>query len=368
MTGPGPTPLDRRVREELAARGPMRLDRFWTIALFDREHGYYTTRDPFGTEGDFTTAPEISQMFGELIGAWLVAAWRGLGRPSPFLLCEIGPGRGTLMADILRSVRQLDPDMMRAARVRLVETSDRLAAGQIEHLSRFDLPIVRHRRLDELERLPLLLVGNELLDAVAIRQLRFSDGAWRERVIALGPDGALQLSDGEPMRSVPAALAKLGRPPEGAVFEFSPERDAIVASIAGHLAARSGAALLIDYGHAASGFGDTLQALRQHRFAPALDQVGAADITSHVDFERVLTVAQECGVAHGALATQGDFLLSLGLLERAGALGAPLDEAGRSAVTQAVHRLAGTGPDEMGALFKVAALSSRALALPPFSS
>lgn len=115
----------------------MRLDRFWTIALFDRENGYYTTRDPFGTEGDFTTAPEISQMFGELIGAWLVAAWRGLGRPSPFLLCEIGPGRGTLMADILRSVRQLDPDMMRAARVRLVETSDRLGCAPCRRRERY---------------------------------------------------------------------------------------------------------------------------------------------------------------------------------------------------------------------------------------
>lgn len=346
----------------------MRLDRFWNVALFDREHGYYAAQDPFGTAGDFTTAPEISQMFGELIGAWLVAAWRGLGRPSPFVLCEIGPGRGTLTADILRSARQLDPDMLRAARVRLVETSDRLAARQIEHLSRFDLPIVRRRRLAELERLPLLLVGNELLDAVAIRQLRFSGGAWRERVIGIDADEALQLIDGPPLAAVPAALTRLGLPTEGAVFEFSPERDAITATLANRLVADRGAALLIDYGHAASGFGDTLQALRRHRFAPALERVGEADITSHVDFERVLTVARECGVPHGALLSQGAFLVSLGLLERAGVLGAPLDEAGRAGVTAAVHRLAGNGPDEMGDLFKVAALSTAELALPPFSS
>ncbi|WP_062112035.1 class I SAM-dependent methyltransferase [Aureimonas sp. AU40] len=368
MSAGEPTPLDRRLRETIRAEGPMRLDRFWNIALFDRDHGYYTSRDPFGEVGDFTTAPEISQMFGELLGAWLVAAWRGMGRPSPFLLCEIGPGRGTLMADILRSVGQLDRDMLRAARVRLVETSDRLAARQIERLSRFDLPIGRHRRLGELEPLPLLLVGNELLDAIAIRQIRFSGGALREREVALNDEGALELREGPPLPAVPAALARLGAPSEGAVFEFSPERDRLVADLSRHLVAHGGAAVLIDYGHAATGFGDTLQALRRHRVASVLEWVGEADITSHVDFARVLEVARGTGVPHTAASTQGAFLLALGLLERAGALGAPLDEAGRAAVTQAVHRLAGNGPSDMGELFKVAALSTLPLELPPFLS
>ena len=360
------TPLDRRIREEIAAGGPMRLDRFWNIALFDPAHGYYATRDPFGAGGDFVTAPEVSQMFGELIGAWLVAAWRDLGRPSPFVLCEIGPGRGTLLHDMLRSIRQIDRDMLRAARVRIVETSDRLAGLQIERLSRFDLPIARHRRIEELDALPLLLVGNELLDAIAIRQLCFSQGAWRERAIALAPDGSLLLSEGAPLTAVPAQLAALGSPHDGAVFEFSPERDAFVATLAGRLAKHGGAALLIDYGHLETGFGDTLQALRRHRFASALEAVGEADITSHVDFERVLGLARALGVPHAAATTQGAFLLPLGLLERAGALGAPLDEAGRQAITSAVHRLAGNGPDDMGELFKVAAFSSAPLSLPPF--
>jgi SAM-dependent MidA family methyltransferase len=366
VSASGPTPLDRRVSAAIAAEGPMRLDRFWNLALFDREHGYYTSRDPFGEAGDFTTAPEISQMFGELLAAWLVAAWRGLGRPSPFLLCEIGPGRGTLMADLLRSLGQIERDMLRAARVRLVETSDRLAARQIERLSRFDLPIGRHRRLAELEPLPLLLVGNELLDAIAIRQIRFACGAWREREIAVGAEGTLRLTEGALLAAVPAALARLGTPPEGALYEFSPERDRLVAELSRHLVSQGGAAVLIDYGHAASGFGDTLQALRRHRFAAVLERVGEADITSHVDFERVLAVARQGGVPHAALATQGAFLLALGLLERAGALGAPLDEAGRAEVTQAVHRLAGNGANDMGDLFKVAALATCALDLPPF--
>ena len=343
----------------------MRLDRFWNIALFDREHGYYATRDPFGAGGDFVTAPEVSQMFGELIGAWLVAAWRELGRPSPFVLCEVGPGRGTLLHDMLRSIRQIDPDMLRAARVRIVETSDRLAALQIERVSRFDLPIARHRRIEELDRLPLLLVGNELLDAIAIRQLRFADGAWREREIGLA-DGALVVCDGAALRAVPAPLAALGRPIEGAVFEFSPERDALIGALAGHIASQNGAALLIDYGHLTTGFGDTLQALRRHRFASALETVGEADITSHVDFERVLTLGSALGVAHVGAMTQGAFLLALGLLERAGALGSTMDEAGQRGLTAAVHRLAGNGPDDMGDLFKVAAFSSVPLSLPPF--
>ncbi|KTR02610.1 hypothetical protein NS365_21110 [Aureimonas ureilytica] len=360
------TPLDRRIRAEIAASGPMRLDRFWNIALFDREHGYYATRDPFGAGGDFVTAPEVSQMFGELIGAWLVAAWRELGRPSPFVLCEVGPGRGTLLHDMLRSIRQIDPDMLRAARVRIVETSDHLAALQIERVSRFDLPIARHRRIEELDRLPLLLVGNELLDAIAIRQLRFADGAWREREIGLNADGALVLSGGTPLRAVPAPLAELGRPEEGAVFEFSPERDGFIGTLAGHIASQNGAALLIDYGHLATGFGDTLQALRRHRFASALEGVGEADITSHVDFARVLALGSALGVAHVGAMTQGAFLLALGLLERAGALGSTMDEAGQRDLTAAVHRLAGNGPGDMGDLFKVAAFSSAPLTLPPF--
>ncbi|KTQ82332.1 hypothetical protein NS226_22310 [Aureimonas ureilytica] len=360
------TPLDRRIRAEIAASGPIRLDRFWNIALFDREHGYYATRDPFGAGGDFVTAPEVSQMFGELIGAWLVAAWRELGRPSPFVLCEVGPGRGTLLYDMLRSIRQIDPDMLRAARVRIVETSDRLAALQIERVSRFDLPIARYRRIEELDRLPLLLVGNELLDAIAMRQLRFSNGAWREREIGSGADGTLVVCDGALLRAVPAPLAALGRPEEGAMFEFSPERDAFIGTLAGHIASQNGAALLIDYGHLATGFGDTLQALRRHRFTSALEAVGEADITSHVDFERVLALGSALGVAHTGAMTQGAFLLALGLLERAGALGSAMDEAGRQELAAAVHRLAGNGPDDMGDLFKVAALSSARLSLPPF--
>ncbi|WP_244491943.1 class I SAM-dependent methyltransferase [Aureimonas sp. AU12] len=360
--------LGTRIRWEIASGGPMRLDRFWNLALSDPAGGYYATRDPFGRGGDFVTAPEISQMFGELLGAWVLAAWRALGRPSPFILAEMGPGRGTLSLDMLRTLKRLDPAILKAARVRLIETSDRLAARQIETLARFDLPIVRHRHLAELDALPLILVANELLDAVAIRQIVWTDGGWRERFVAIDGRDRLAFAVGEALSRVPAALRMLGPPGEGAIFEFSPERDAIAGTIAAHVRRYRGAALLVDYGHVAPGFGDTLQALRAHAFAAVLDDPGSADITSHVDFSAVRAVALAAGLRDIAIGRQGDVLLQLGLLERAGSLGASADAAGREALTAAVRRLAGNGAGEMGDLFKVLAMASEPLPLPPFAA
>ncbi|MBB3997924.1 class I SAM-dependent methyltransferase [Aureimonas pseudogalii] len=358
--------LIERIRAEIGARGPVRLDRFWNLALFDPAEGYYATREPFGSAGDFVTAPEISQMFGELLGAWALAAWRELGAPSPFVFAEIGPGRGTLMADMLRTAARLDGAFLRAARVRLVETSDRLAALQLSTLSRFDLPVVRHRRWSEVEALLAIVVANEWLDAVAIRQLVFEAGAWRERFVAANADGSLRFRCGDALRHVPVALAALPAPQEGDVFEVSPERERLVAEMAADLSRRGGAALLVDYGHPAPGFGDTLQALRRHAFAEVLAEPGRADITSHVDFSALRAVAQAAGLPSAGLTTQGRFLLDLGLVERAGRLGASADESGRAALTAAVRRLAGDGHGEMGDLFKVLAIASAPLSLPPF--
>ncbi|WP_244631038.1 SAM-dependent methyltransferase [Aureimonas sp. ME7] len=354
-----------RIRAEIATRGPMRLDRFWNLALFDAQGGYYTKRDPFGADGDFTTAPDISQMFGELLAAWCFAAWDGLGRPSPFVLAEVGPGRGTLMADMLRSFRQFDPAFGRAVRTRLVETSDRLTEIQRQRLARFDLPIRWCRRVEDLEALPMIFVANELLDAVAIRQLRFADGAWRERTVVTEGD-SLALAEGPPLRQVPAVLARLPAPRRGDIFEWSPERDALCLALAERIGANGGAALLIDYGHTRTGFGDTLQALRRHEYAPLLERPGEADLTSHVDFERVGALFAGVPRLHRALATQGEFLLAMGLVERAGRLGREGDAAAQAAISAAVHRLAGNAAGQMGVLFKVFAASSAPLRLPPF--
>lgn len=362
------TPLARKIAEEIRVDGPIGLDRYWNLALFDREHGYYCAREPFGRSGDFITAPDISQMFGELIGAWIAAAWREHGSPSPFLLAEIGPGRGTLMADILRTLRSVAPDCLKAAKVRLVETSDRLAAEQMATLERFDLPIRRVGRIEDLEREPLIVVANELFDAIAIRQFVFDGETWRERCVSVSGSGRFEFVLCHAQPELPGRIAaSLTAPPmAGAVLELSPARETLAATIAQRLAEEGGAGLFIDYGHTATGFGDTLQAIHGHAFADPLDRPGEADLTSHVDFERIAAAFLHAGLAVSPMIPQGDVLLALGLLERAGTLGSGLDEAGREEIQAAVARLAGKGEKEMGILFKVLSASSRPLSLPPF--
>ncbi len=358
------TPLGEKLKRRIAERGPLTLEAWWEAALFDREHGYYTTGNPLGAEGDFITAPEISQMFGELVGAWCVMAWRGLGRPSPFLLAEIGGGRGTLIADLLRAALRLDADFARAARLRLVEVSDRLAAEQLRAVARFDLPARRVRRVEELEALPLILAGNELFDALPIRQIVYDGTAWRERLVGLSPDTErFAFVSGPPLPKGPPGL---GRVEAGAVYEASPARSALAAALARHLAANGGAALFFDYGHWTPGPGDTLQALRRHAVADPLADPGRHDITSHVDFAALAQVFRAGGLQVAPSESQGGFLVAMGLLERAGALGAGADEAGRDAIRAAVERLAGSGETGMGALFKVLATASAPLDLPPF--
>jgi SAM-dependent MidA family methyltransferase len=362
------TPLATVIADIIRREGPIGIDRYWDLALFHGEHGYYASREPFGAAGDFVTAPDVSQMFGELIGAWLVAAWHGLGRPSPFLLAEIGPGRGTLMADILRTVRKLDLGFLKAARVALVETSERLQRIQAARLESFDLPIRHVRRLADTEPLPLLLVANELFDAVAIRQFVRGDGRWHEIAVELTADAAF----GFALRTAPTGIEHSfppNLPPAepGATLEVSPQRDAIADLIAARIAAQGGAALMIDYGHAESAYGNTLQAMRDHGFADPLDSPGEVDVTSHVDFAALAVRFAAAGLAVAPVIGQGDFLIRLGLAERAAQLGQGRSEAEQAAIRAAAHRLCGLGADEMGALFKVLAVASQPLPLPPFA-
>ena len=362
------TPLAQKIAAHLAVEGAMGLDRFWNFALFDREHGYYSSREPFGRGGDFVTAPEVSQMFGELVGAWIAAAWKGLGAPERFVLAEIGPGRGTLMADILRTIRGVAPDCLRAAQVRLVEVSDRLAMEQEATLSRFDLPIRRVRRIEELEAGPLIVVANELFDALPIRQFVFDGEDWRERCVALAHSERFEyvLCARPPQSAELDAVKLLPAPMAGAVLETSPARARLAEALAGRLAAEGGAGLFFDYGHAATGYGDTLQALHQHAYADPLDRPGESDLTSHVDFAALATIFAKPGLVVAPTTSQGEFLLSLGLLERAGRLGAEGGEVARQAVQAAVERLAGSGTGQMGQLFKVLAVASQPLELAPF--
>jgi len=360
------TAVETKIRRLIEAAGPLPVSDYMALCLFDPDGGYYATSEPFGHAGDFVTAPEISQMFGEILGAWLVHAWRELGRPAPFVLAEMGPGRGTLMRDMLRTAR-LDGDFLAAARVHLVETSDRLAAIQRATLADAPVECAWCGDLDALPGGPLFFVANELFDAVPVRQFVRTVEGWCERRVGIGDDGALCFIAGPPLGD--AALLPPGaeNQPEGAVFEYAPAREAIAAQLGDRLARFGGAALLIDYGHLRSGFADTLQAVRAHEYVSVFKAPGSADLTSHVDFEALAKAATAAGaVVHPAM-TQGDFLLALGLAERAGALGRGKDLSEQEAIRAAAERLAGTGKDAMGDLFKVLCLTGKPLALPPFA-
>jgi len=358
------TGLKQRIADLVLASGPLSVADYMALCLFDPKQGYYTTREPFGTEGDFTTAPEISQMFGELVAIWLRTAWDAAGRPSPFVLAEIGPGRGTLMKDMLRTLSKLDPAFAAQASVAMVETSPRLTDIQKRTLGDAAARASWHQSIDTLPHLPLFIVGNELFDAIPIRQFVRAGGTWRERAIDLDDAGNLRFVAGA--GSVDPALlpTDAATAPEGAVVEVAPARSALMETIAARISSSGGAGLFIDYGYLEPGVGDTLQALRKHRYEDVLESPGEADLTSHVDFHALAMAARVHGLAPH-FATQGDFLLGMGLLERAGSLGAPLDAAGREKIHSEVERLA--GPDAMGNLFKVLAVARPEIQLPPFS-
>ena len=363
------TPLKTRIRALVATTGPISVADYMGLCLADPDHGYYMRREPFGAKGDFTTAPEVSQMFGELIGAWCLEAWAGLGRPSPLNLVELGPGRGTLMADMLR-VARLDPGFCAAAQVHLVETSPRLRAMQEETLAAAPLPVAWHDSLAGVPDGPTILVANEFFDALPIHQYVLAGGGWHERVVGLDPArGDLVFAAGPGRLDTAGFPEKIADPRahgigDGAILETQPLANAIASQIATRLKGHGGAALVIDYGYERTAIGDTLQALERHAFADPLAHPGEADVTAHVNFEALARAAREAGAAtHGPM-TQGDFLLALGLLERAGHLGAGKEIGVQERIRDDVERLA--GPDQMGTLFKVLAFSSGGTPPRPF--
>ncbi|MGH6955885.1 MAG: class I SAM-dependent methyltransferase [Caulobacteraceae bacterium] len=337
--------LKARLAAEIAAHGPIGVAEFMTRCLFDPQDGYYATRPAIGAQGDFVTAPTVSQMFGELIGAWLVETWRGLGSPARVALVEAGPGDATLMSDILR-VARLAPGFLAAAEVWLIEASAPLKALQAERLAAATPRWASS--IDETPAdVPLLLVANEFLDCLPVRQFERRAGGWAERTIGL--DGADALAFG--LR--PAAFDG-PRAPTGAVIERSPAQTAFAEALAARIVSQGGAALIVDYGAAEPGCGDTLQAVSGGRKVGPLEAPGEADLTAHVDFPGVLEAARAAG-AEVALLSQGEFLSRLGLADRAAALGrARPDQA--AMVARQAQRLA--GDDQMGALFKAAAIWS----------
>jgi NADH dehydrogenase [ubiquinone] 1 alpha subcomplex assembly factor 7 len=336
----------------IAAEGPLTVERYMALCLGHARHGYYMRQDPFGRGGDFTTAPEISQMFGELIGVWCAAAWQAMGAPSPFLLIEPGPGRGTLMADLLRAARVV-PGFLEAARVHLVETSPVLRRSQEKTLSGAGMTIHWHSSIDEVPTGETLLVANEFFDALPIRQFVRTETGWHERLV--GTDGSGKLSFGlAPDPLSPKLLPRWAQTAApGEIVEISPARNDTARSIGARLKVCGGAALIIDYGHLRSAPGDTLQAVRAHAFQDVLDRPGESDLTSHVDFEALGAALKGGGAAvHGPL-TQGAFLSAMGLAERAEVLKRHADASSQVDIDAAKTRLA--ADSQMGHLFKVIA-------------
>ncbi len=359
------------LRRQIAADGPISVADFMGLALGHPTLGYYTTRDPLGAEGDFITAPEISQMFGELIGLWCAQTWIERGRPGPVTLVELGPGRGTLMADMLRALAVV-PDFRDALTVRLVETSPVLRERQAAALSASapDVTCQWHGTLaPALEAAEgfTLVVANEFFDALPIRQFVKGARGWHERMVAL--DDREQLSfclSPDPLPVLPETFGPSTAQdaiPEGTIREWGRAGEAVIATIAETLTKQAGAALVIDYGPLVSGPGDTLQAVRRHAFHPPLETPGNADLTAHVDFQALMSAAKQAGASpHGPL-HQGPFLEALGIAARAEALAAKADEPHRAAIGAARDRL--TAPRAMGTLFKVLALTDPGAPTPP---
>ncbi|ESR23189.1 class I SAM-dependent methyltransferase [Lutibaculum baratangense] len=350
--------LEELIHGEIDLNGPMRLDRYMALALGHPEHGYYMSRPAIGQSGDFTTAPEVSQMFGEIVGAWLAHMWTVLGSPSPVALVELGPGRGTLTADIWRTFA-LVPGLRDAARIHLVETSPRLRAQQADRLS--GLPVEWHETLDEVPAGATLLVANELFDALPIRHLVRRGESWRERRVAFAPEGGLAFVDAEPVEADLGPAFAIA--PEGAIAEICEAARAVATAIGRRMADAPGAGLVIDYGYRAAAPGDTLQALKGKRPADPLAAPGEADLTAHVDFGALAEAARAAGAdSHGPLA-QGSFLTALGIGARAERLRKGGADAGDLGL--ALERLTGVGA--MGDLFKVLALVTPGTATPqPF--
>lgn len=353
------------LRQRIEKEGPIPVADYMAAALGHPEHGYYMRREPIGAAGDFVTAPEVSQMFGEIVGLWCVSVWEQMHQPDPFAFVELGPGRGTLMADVLHAVR-IRPAFTAAARLRLVETSPALSEHQRRALS--GRGGTWHETFAEAASaggdMPLIVIANEFFDALPVHQLERTAEGWRERLVGLdGESGRFRFEAGAeetPLADlVPLALRDA---PVGSIFEVSPAGRELAGEIAGRIVRSGGAALVIDYGHGASAVGETLQAVRRHRYTGVLDDPGEADITAHVDFDALAQAAAQAGARVYGPVPQGALLRHLGIEARAAALLRAASPAQARDIPAALRRL--IAPEEMGTLFKALAMTHPALPAP----
>jgi NADH dehydrogenase [ubiquinone] 1 alpha subcomplex assembly factor 7 len=345
--------LRARIRRE----GPLPVDAFMALCLADPEHGYWNKAHAIGADGDFTTAPEISQVFGEIMGLWAATTWQRMGEPAEVRLIALGPGRGTLMADALRAAAVLAP-FLAAVRVHLIEISPALRQAQQHRLATAGPAVSWHERLAQVPAGPAIVIGNEFLDALPIRQLVFGEEGWRERTVALAGGAALRFALGEVV-----AFQGHAPPRPGDVAEIRGGEDVVLADLKGR--ADPVVAAFIDYGPARAGYGDTLQAVRRHAYVDPLSAPGGSDITAHVQFGPLATKAHALGLAVDGPMPQAEFFGRLGMVERAARLMAA-SPACASQIEGGVQRL--LAPAGMGSQFKVLIVRSPQLPSPaPFA-
>jgi NADH dehydrogenase [ubiquinone] 1 alpha subcomplex assembly factor 7 len=361
-------PLEAEIRRRIELAGPMPVAQFMALCLTHPEHGYYVAREPIGAQGDFTTAPEISQMFGELIGLWAAAAWRAMGSPDNVRLVELGPGRGTMMLDALRAAKVM-PQFRGAIVLHLVEISPVLERLQRNAFVAAGVPVSWHRSLEEVPDGPTIILANEFFDALPVHQAVMCADGWHERVVKIGEDNNFHFSiDRDPIplfdEFLPSGMraAKIGE-----IFEWRADRTAL--ELGRRVVRSGGVALVIDYGHTESGIGDTLQAVGGHAYTNPLLAPGLVDLTAHVDFQALAQAAEGMGArVHGPI-TQAEFLRGLGIEQRAAALKAGAPEQHAIAIHAALERLTNEERTGMGSLIKAVALSSPQLdSLPGFET
>lgn len=358
------TPLAEKLGRRIAAQGPISLQDYMEACLYDPVHGYYKNKDPLGRGGDFITAPEISQVFGELIGLWAGETWRIAGEPHEVRLIELGPGRGTLMADALRALRVL-PGFLESASVHLIETSAPLRAAQERTLASVRCPVSWHERIGEVPSGAAIVIANEFFDCLPVRQFAFDEaaGLWRERTVGFenGSFGFELSSKGMdvPPHPVPPGIE------DGAIVEVRPGTAEILRSLAARAAVAPLAALIVDYGYSQPSSGDTVQAVRQHRYASLFEAPGEADLTAHVDFSHLVQSAKALKLDALGPMPMGEWLLRLGLEARVRQLMSRATAESAMEIRSRVSRL--VDPAQMGVLFKAVVLTGGGLGrLPPF--
>lgn len=353
------SPLEADIRKRIKRSGPMPVSQFMALCLSDPQHGYYMTRDPFGRGGDFVTSPEVSQMFGELIGVWCASVWRAIGSPENVRLVELGPGRGTMMLDMLRAARVL-PEFRNAVVVHMVEVSPALQERQKHTLGGVDVPVIWHTSFDDVPEGTLIVVANEFFDALPVHQAVRQLNGWYERTVEVDAFDNFVFGLGNDALPLFEQLLpqKVRDAPIGSIYEWRSDRLALEIGRRIRPSGKpSGAALFIDYGHVESAVGDTLQAVGAHAFSDTLSHPGTVDLTAHVDFAALQLSIESMGARTHGPVEQAQFLRTLGLGNRAAALKAHAPPEKARDIDMAVQRLTGEGRTGMGKLFKAIAFA-----------